>query len=111
MITNIQSNFTKTVGQTSFPMMFLATAPQGAITQSSQLGYLDISAKDGGYNFSLDTSWRLATDPIQILSVTFGTCPVGQGAFVLYTASDGNHLQFRTFQGDDFASEMQCPSG
>lgn len=87
-------------------------SPAGSVTQSSQLGYLDISANGGGgFDFSLDTSWRLATDPIQILSVTFGTCPLGQGAFVLYTASDGSHLQFCTFQGTGFVSEMTCPSG
>lgn len=93
-------------------MIFLSLAPPGAITKSSQLGYLDISAQaNGGFSFSLDTSWRLSTDPVEILGVTWGTCPVGQGAFVLYTASDGNHIQFRTFKGNDFTSEMQCPSG
>lgn len=108
----LQSDFTQVVGTTTFPMTFLALAPPGAITQSSQLGYLDIiSAESGGFSFSLDTSWRLATDPISILSVTFGTCPLGNGAFVLYTASDGNHLQFSTFGGTGFVSEMTCPSG
>ncbi|GIK05330.1 hypothetical protein Aspvir_009437 [Aspergillus viridinutans] len=106
------SNFTRRVGSTDFPMIFLTLAPPGAITKSSQLGYLNVATRDsGGFAFSLNTSWRLATDPIDILAVAFGTCPVGQGAFVLYTASDGNHLQFRTFAGGNFASEMNCPSG
>ncbi|KAM6506898.1 hypothetical protein FALCPG4_018716 [Fusarium falciforme] len=70
------SDFTQTAGSTNFPMAFLALAPPGALTKSSQLGYLDVSAKqDGGFNFSLNTSWRLATDPVSILSVAFGTCP------------------------------------
>ncbi|KAI5461885.1 hypothetical protein BGZ63DRAFT_424737 [Mariannaea sp. PMI_226] len=106
------SNFTQAVGNTSFPMIFLALAPPGAITQSSQLGYLNIASADtGGFSFSLNTSWRLATDPVSIVSVAFGTCPLGSGAFVLYTASDGNHLQFCTFGGTGFVSEMTCPNG
>lgn len=93
-------------------MTFLALAPPGALTKSSQLGYLNVSTKQGGgFDFSLNTSWRLATDPISILSVAFGTCPLGNGAFVLYTASDGNHLQFCTFGGSGFVSEMTCPNG
>ncbi|KAJ3460819.1 hypothetical protein MRS44_011686 [Fusarium solani] len=106
------SNFTETAGTTNFPMTCLALAPPGALTKSSQLGYLDVSAKQGGgFDFSLNTSWRLATDPISILSVAFGTCPLGNGAFVLYTASDGNHLQFCRFGGSGFVSEMACPNG
>jgi len=107
-----QSNFTVPVGSSNFPMVFLSLAPPGSITASSQLGYLDVTAQPGGgVVFSLDTSWRLSTDPVAILAVTWGVCPVGAGAFVLYTASNGNHIQFRTFQGNEFSSEMTCPTG
>lgn len=93
-------------------MIFLALTPPGSITASSQLGYLDVvTGPDGSYTFSLNTTWSLPTDPIAILSVTFGVSPVGNGAFVLYTASDGNHLQFTTFGGNGFTAESNCPDG
>ncbi|KAK0721897.1 hypothetical protein B0T26DRAFT_644314 [Lasiosphaeria miniovina] len=60
----------------------------------------------------LDTTWKLATNPQKLIAVTFGTCRIGQGAFVLYqTPSGAVKLQFRTFCGKGFQAEPRCPSG
>lgn len=91
-------------------MIFLAFAPANSITQSSQLGYLDATiGADGNIKFTLNTSWRLKTDPIRILSVAWATCPLGQGALVLYESSVGLKIQFSTFRGNNFSVELKCP--
>ncbi|KAJ6111869.1 hypothetical protein N7523_007930 [Penicillium sp. IBT 18751x] len=106
------SDFSTSVGNMKFPLMCLSMAPAGAITKMSQLGQLDVSQNpDGSLSFSLDTSWRLPTDPIEIMCLSFGQCPVGAGVFILYTASDGTHIQFRTLGDDPFASDSLAPAG
>lgn len=100
------------MGNVKVPVICVSMAPAGSITKSSQLGQLDVSQKpDGSLSFSLDTNWRLPTDPIKILEVSFGMCPVGAGVFVLYTASDGTHIQFRTLGDNPFASDFLAPTG
>ena len=99
-------------------MTFIAFQPLDRITQEDQLGYIDVSVDSNGTTrVTYDTSWSLATNTLKILDVTFGTCRVGQGAFVLYETSsnDGNNtelkLQFRVFEGHNFSVELNAPSG
>lgn len=100
------------VGPYKLPMIFLAFQPPDRITSEDQLGFLDITADSSNrLNFSLDTKWKLATNPLKIIDVTFGTAPVGQGAFVLYQSTNGLRLQFRVFHGHDFSVEVTTPKG
>ena len=94
------------------PLLFLASQPADRITQEDQLGYVDIAVGgDGKVEMSLNTSWKLATNPLRILAATFGTCPLGDGAFVLYTTTAGLKLQFRVFEGHGFSVELNAPAG
>ena len=109
-----QSNFTRTIGNTPIPLVFLSLSPSGSASKDRTLGYLDVTADAAGKPvLTLNTSWasRLATKPLDILGVTFGTCPSGDGVFVLYQGSDRKHLQFIAFQGQAFAADLQCPAG
>ena len=93
-------------------MGFLAFQPADKITKESQLGRVRIKYVDGTYTLAIDTDWKLATNPSRILHVAFGTCRVGQGAFVLYQTGSGDlKLQFRTFHGNKFQVEPICPAG
>ncbi|KAH8586882.1 hypothetical protein B0O99DRAFT_700518 [Bisporella sp. PMI_857] len=105
------SNFTRTVQSKEFPLVFLALQPWDRITKEDQLAYLNISVDDSKTKVSLNTSWRLATNTLKILDVTFGTCRLGQGAFVLYKTTTGLKLQLRVFGGNDFSVELTAPSG
>jgi hypothetical protein len=99
-------------------MAFIAFQPLDRITKEDQLGYVDVSVdSDGNISVTYDTSWSLATNTLKILDVTFGTCRVGKGAFVLYETSGNNgndtelKLQFRVFEGHNFSVELDAPSG
>ncbi|KAF9636469.1 hypothetical protein BFW01_g7365 [Lasiodiplodia theobromae] len=106
------SNFTRDVAGKQMPLLFLASQPADRITQEDQLGYVDIAVGgDGKVEMSLNTSWKLATNPLRILAATFGTCPLGDGAFVLYTTTAGLKLQFRVFEGHGFSVELNAPAG
>ena len=111
----MQSSFTRNIGGLLFPMLFVASQPLDSITAEDQLGYVKITVdSDQNTSISLDTSWTLATNPLKILDVTFGHCPVGKGAFVLYTTDNKTNplkLQFRVFEGDNFSVELNAPSG
>jgi hypothetical protein len=106
------SNFVRPVGSFKLPMIFLAFQPPDRITTEDQLGFLNITADlQDRLSFSLDRTWKLATNPLKIIDVAFGTAAVGQGAFVLYQSNNGLHLQFRVFQGHDFSVEVSVPPG
>lgn len=93
-------------------MIFLAFQPLDRITKEDQLGYVDIIPDGSGKPaISLNRSWKLATNPLKIIDVTFVTCPLGQGAYVLYQSTGGLKLQFRTFGSRDFAVEIATPPG
>lgn len=93
-------------------MIFLALQPWDRITKEDQLAYVNISKNnDGNIQLSLNTSWTLATNPLKILDVTFGTCKLGQGAFVLYQTKNSLKLQFRVFEGRNYSVEFVAPSG
>ncbi|OJD34160.1 outer membrane protein [Diplodia corticola] len=107
------SNFTRTVAGEPVPLLFLALQPADRITQEDQLGYVDmtVNGSSGALDMALNTSWKLATNPLRILSVAFGTSRVGDGAFVLYTTPSGLKMQFRVFQGHEFSVELNAPAG
>lgn len=106
-----QSDFTRTVASKAFPLVFLAFEPADRITKEEQLGLVDVSSVNGVPVLTLNTEWKLATNPQRIVAVAFGTCRVGQGAFVLYESTTGVKLQFKTFYGRDFTVEPVCPTG
>jgi hypothetical protein len=95
-------------------LLFLALQPKDRITQEDQLGYVNISVDNNkNTSMSLNTSWKLAVDTLKIIDVTFGSCRLGKGAFVLYeTAGPALKLQFRVFEdGRDFSVELDAPPG
>lgn len=94
------------------PLLFLAFQPRDRITAENQLAYVNIKEDDSGtVQLSLNTTWKLAVNPLSILDVTFGTCRLGQGAFVLYKTTTGLKLQFRVFEGRNFTVDFDAPSG
>ncbi|KDQ53519.1 hypothetical protein JAAARDRAFT_209881 [Jaapia argillacea MUCL 33604] len=107
------SNFSRDVGGLKFPLLFVASQPLDRITQEDQLGYVDISVdSDKNTTITLDTTWKLATNPLKIIDVVFGQCRVGKGAFVLYeTVNNALKLQFRVFEGRNFSVELDAPTG
>ncbi|PVF91371.1 hypothetical protein CPB86DRAFT_878560 [Serendipita vermifera] len=107
------SNFTRDVGGLLFPLLFVAFQPLDKITKEDQLGYVEISVDSNSKTkISLNTSWKLATDTLRILDVTFGQCLLGKGAFVLYeTAGNALKLQFRVFDSRDFSVDLNAPPG
>ncbi|RSL98350.1 hypothetical protein CEP52_010361 [Fusarium oligoseptatum] len=106
------SNFTVSVGSGKLPMIFVALQPWDRITKEDQLAYIDATLdKNGHLKLALNKSWKLATNPLKILYVEFGTCRLGDGAFVLYETTNGLKLQFRTFGRRTFTTERTAPSG
>lgn len=97
----------------SFPLIFLAFKRPDRIASEEDLGLVTSSTNGNGYDLTLDTSWRLATNPKRIIDVAFGTCQLGDGAFVLYESSVGNKLQFKVFRGAGvkFVAQPHCPDG
>lgn len=65
----------------------------------------------GQLTILMNNKWKLATDPLKIIDVTFGSAVVGKGAFVLYESTEGLNIQFRVFEGHDFSVEVAVPSG
>lgn len=94
-------------------MMFLALQPWDRVTKEDQLADVDISEDNdpGTVKISLNTSWKLGTNTLNIIAVEFGTCRLGHGVFALYETSNGIKLQFRTFGGRKFNVELSAPSG
>jgi hypothetical protein len=94
-------------------LLFVASQPLDRITKEDQLGYVNITVDSNSKpTITLDTSWKLATNPLKILDVTFGQCRLGKGAFVLYeTTGNDLKLQFRVFEGRNFSVELDAPSG
>ncbi|KDQ56881.1 hypothetical protein JAAARDRAFT_179577 [Jaapia argillacea MUCL 33604] len=107
------SNFTHKIRGLLVPLLFVASQPLDRITKEDQLGYVKFTAdRDKNTTISLDTSWKLATNPLKILDVVFGQCRLGKGAFVLYeTVGKALKLQFRVFEGRGFVAELDAPSG
>ena len=93
------------------PLIFVAFKPPERIF-SDDLGYVTfVQRGEGGYTASLNSSWGLATNPVKIIDVDFGTNVLGNGAFVLYQGVSTTKLQFIRFkdQGKPFTVEPQCP--
>ena len=99
----------------SMPLVLLAFKRPDLLVSEEDLGYVNFVGSEGsGYSASLDTSWRLATNPTKIIDVDFGTHKkLGQGAFVLYEGVGTTKLQFKIFKGagTSFVAEPQCPTG
>ena len=96
------------------PLIFLAFKRRDRIIGEEDLGYVNFVRSSGsGYTASLDTSWRLATNPTRIMDVAFGAHKLGDGAFVLYEGVNVVKLQFKVFRGPgvSFVAETQCPTG
>lgn len=95
------------------PLIFLAFKRSDRIVSEEDLGYVNfVKSGDSRYTASLDTSWRLATNPTRIIDVDFGTHKLGDGAFVLYEGVNVTKLQFKVFRGQvSFVAEAQCPTG
>ncbi|KAK6526111.1 hypothetical protein TWF281_011148 [Arthrobotrys megalospora] len=94
--------------ESSYPLIFAAFQPLDRITKEEQLGFLDVSSS----SISLNTSWSLATNPEKILDVSFGTCSLGEGLFVLYEIGGKSKVQFKVFRGEgkNFAVEPKIPA-
>ncbi|KAI1331436.1 hypothetical protein F5Y16DRAFT_422964 [Xylariaceae sp. FL0255] len=100
------SDFSNT-GSKSAPLVFAAFQPPERITNTQDLGFIDVN----GSSATLDRSWSLATNTDKILDVAFGTCDLGDGVFVLYEVAGKTKLQFKIIRGDDFVVEPRIPDG
>ncbi|KAL1967189.1 hypothetical protein VTN77DRAFT_3480 [Rasamsonia byssochlamydoides] len=103
----------KTDTASTLPLVFVAFQPVNRIMREEQLGLVEIVSTNGGSTVSVNKSWTLATNPRRIIDVAFGTCRLGDGAFVLYETASGKKVQFKVFRGPGagFVVEPQCPAG
>ncbi|KAK6507966.1 hypothetical protein TWF481_006386 [Arthrobotrys musiformis] len=90
-----------------YPLIIAAFEPIGKITKEEQIGFIRVA--DGV--LSLDTSWSLDTSAEEILDVSFGKSPLGDGLFVLYEFGGKKKVQFKLLRGDGgvFVVEPKIP--
>ncbi|KAI5926244.1 hypothetical protein F4810DRAFT_586578 [Camillea tinctor] len=95
----------------SLPLVMVAFTRPDRLTSTEDLSYVKF-----GDEASLVTSWSLPVNPKKIYDVTLGTCPLGDGVFVLYEGfSEEMFLVFKVLDGDDdddgdgFAVQINCP--
>lgn len=94
----------------ALPLVMVAFIRPDRLTKTEDLNFV-LFDKEA----TLRGDWRLATNPQKILDVSLGTCPRGDGVFVLYKGFNDNdvYVQFKMFSGDseDMAVQLICPKG